>query len=102
MFDGLNSHDLKFQPYIDAMNLLSQEVSEKESGKPDTRGLPFYPLPEEMPQRQYRTKPGAKLTEDPTDEDKELTYAAAISSLSLIESYFELIYNTPATAMATR
>lgn len=103
MFEGLNSNDTKFQPYIDAIKLLkgdkvqSPETGETgETGETLTRGLPFYPLPEEMPQRQYRTIPGTKLTDDPTEEAKPLTYGSAVGVLSLVESYAELVYNQPA------
>ncbi|KAI0121136.1 hypothetical protein BJ170DRAFT_688221 [Xylariales sp. AK1849] len=85
MLEGLQSGDNTYKPYQDAMNLLKDGPSGTKSP-----GLPFYPLPQEMPKRQLGTEQNAKQTDDPT-EDLPLTYAAAVASLCLIESFFELV-----------
>ncbi|KAF4336526.1 amino-acid oxidase [Fusarium beomiforme] len=64
-------------------------------------GLPFYPLPEEMPKRQLDANPDAKLVRDPLVDAKEpstetsLLFASAMITLSLIESFFELEAEPP-------
>ncbi|KAK7421614.1 hypothetical protein QQX98_002081 [Neonectria punicea] len=95
MFEGLNSNDPNYEAYTEVMNLLSQAPQEQQEGELPS-GLPFYPLPEEMPKRQDSTERGAPQTNDPAVKDKPLTYPAAIASLSLIESYFELVYSAQA------
>ncbi|KAK7429417.1 hypothetical protein QQZ08_004009 [Neonectria magnoliae] len=92
MFEGLNSNDPGYEAYTEVMNLLSQAPQEPVAGELPS-GLPFYPLPEEMPKRQDSTERGAPRTNDPAVNDKPLTYPAAIASLSLVESYFELVYS---------
>ncbi|KAI0003934.1 hypothetical protein F4779DRAFT_634303 [Xylariaceae sp. FL0662B] len=84
MLQGLQSGDPDYKPYQQAMDLLNQEPNE------ETPHLPFYPLPQEMPKRQASTPHHAK---HPTKE-LPLTYAAAVASLSLIESFFELVVPT--------
>jgi hypothetical protein len=64
-------------------------------------GLPFYPLPEEMPECQKNTERGVEQTDDPTAEDKPLTYPAVIASLSLVECYFELRYKNTNDTVAS-
>ncbi|KPM39716.1 hypothetical protein AK830_g6830 [Neonectria ditissima] len=95
MFEGLNSNDPDYEPYTEVMELLSQAQQEPSAGQLPS-GLPFYPLPEEMPKRQGSTKRGIPQTNDPAQKDKPLTYPAAIASLSLVESYFELVYSAQA------
>lgn len=96
MFDGLKRHDPDCEAYRLAMNLLSQEPEGPGQENPWDlpTGLPFFPLPEEMPERQKDTERGTELTNTPEKEGEEmkLRYAAAVTSLSLVESYFELVY----------
>ncbi|KAI1372453.1 hypothetical protein F4677DRAFT_432337 [Hypoxylon crocopeplum] len=82
MFEGLHSGDSGRREYQQAMGLLSAELPSS----------PFNPLPREMPMRQVNTSHESKQTNDPNNanEDHPLTYAAAVASLSLIESFFEL------------
>ncbi|KAH6887008.1 hypothetical protein B0T10DRAFT_407209 [Thelonectria olida] len=114
MFEGLKSNDKKCEAYKIASDLLSkgpiktQEVPEKKEPWELPTGLPFYPLPDEMPERQLYTQRDTKTTDDPTkakdSEEFDLSYPAAIALLSLVESYFELMYKvepTAATAAAT-
>ncbi|RKL43780.1 hypothetical protein BFJ70_g4094 [Fusarium oxysporum] len=57
-------------------------------------GLPFHPLPEEMPTRQFYTTKDKDLTASPEKEANEegvdMTYGAALAVLSLIEGFYEL------------
>ncbi|KAF7560122.1 hypothetical protein G7046_g4037 [Stylonectria norvegica] len=92
MFEGLSSNDPGYEPYQKVLDLLSQDQPPQDGPALPT-GLPFYPLPEEMPQRQFYTKRNTPLTNDPTVKEKPLTYPSAVASMSLIESYFELIYS---------
>ncbi|CAM1507592.1 Fc.00g072330.m01.CDS01 [Cosmosporella sp. VM-42] len=104
MFEGLNSHNPDYEGYKIVMDLLNEGPKDKapEEKQSLPTGLPFFPLPEEMPERQLNVKRGATLTNDPTntDPEKPLTYPAAIASLCLIESYFELIYSAQAAQAA--
>ncbi|KAF7545287.1 hypothetical protein G7Z17_g9284 [Cylindrodendrum hubeiense] len=103
MFQGLNSNDPEYQPYSDVIDLLSkaQDVPDDPASWELPRGLPFHPLPEEMPERQFYTKRKAKQTNDPAVRDLPLTYPAAVASLSLVESYFELVYSAQAAAQTS-
>ncbi|KAF4980211.1 hypothetical protein FZEAL_3722 [Fusarium zealandicum] len=119
MFQGLQSHDPEFKAYETVLTLLSQaptdpgEEWDAEDGKGDDqgspappaapmkkngampKGLPFHPLPEEMPTLQFKAPMDTPLTQDPKEEadsgnNELLTYGAALAVLSLIESYLEL------------
>jgi len=110
MFQGLQNGNKKFEAYSIVLNLLRQaptdpgEEWDKEEiediGQPLGRGgampkgLPFHPLPEEMPETQFKTEKGKSLTDSPAVEaghkDVDMTYGAALAALSLIESFFEL------------
>ncbi|KAF4960491.1 hypothetical protein FSARC_10459 [Fusarium sarcochroum] len=106
MFQGLQNGNPKFEEYSIVLDLLKRAPTDKDEkyefediGEPLKRGgsmpvgLPFHPLPEEMPTTQFCTTKGAPLTDDPKDEaenaDVEMTYGAALAVLSLIESFFE-------------
>ncbi|RBR15926.1 uncharacterized protein FIESC28_07128 [Fusarium coffeatum] len=110
MFQGLQNGNKKFEAYSIVLDLLRQaptepgEKGDKENnediGQPLERGgampkgLPFHPLPEEMPETQFNTQ-GQGLTDSPSVEadpkqQVEMTYGAALATLSLIESFFEL------------
>ncbi|RMJ16427.1 hypothetical protein CDV36_003861 [Fusarium kuroshium] len=109
MFEGLSRNDPKCELYKRAMKALSHvpkkgdptydpndKPTDYEAGELP-KGKPFYPLPEEMPDRQIGVDLGEKLTQDPKeslDEKKnlELTHSAALVALCLIESYVELFY----------
>ncbi|CAG9986852.1 unnamed protein product [Clonostachys byssicola] len=107
MFQGLQNGNPEYEAYSIVLDLLKQapknedEKNEFEDiGKPLKKdgdmptGLPFHPLPEEMPTTQLCTPKGAPLTDNPTDEaehdEVDMTYGAALAVLSLIESFFEL------------
>ncbi|CAG1962599.1 unnamed protein product [Fusarium graminearum] len=108
MFQGLQNGNPSFEPYNIVLELLKQAPTDKDEkyefediGEPLKRGgamptgLPFHPLPEEMPTTQLRTKKGASLTDNPKEEANDrpvdMTYGAALAVLSLIESFFELV-----------
>ncbi|KAF9781077.1 hypothetical protein IL306_014118 [Fusarium sp. DS 682] len=128
MFEGLLKQEPNNEAYKKALKLLSQQPKEpKDDGdvfggfpsgkKPDDdkggagvaipqepqklpTGLPFYPLPEEMPKRQLDADPDAKLVRDPLedadpDSATSLLFASAMITLSLIESFFELEVDAP-------
>ncbi|UZP40376.1 hypothetical protein NXS19_008192 [Fusarium pseudograminearum] len=107
MFQGLQNCSPSFEPYNIVLELLKQAPTDEDEkyefediGEPLKRGgamptgLPFHPLPEEMPTTQLRTKKGAPWTDNPTEEANDrlvdMTYGAALAVLSLIESFFEL------------
>jgi hypothetical protein len=99
MFEGLNSQYPDVEVYKKAMALLKEPQKPQDDIDHPTKptrlptGSPFHPLPEEMPERQLKTERGAKLTDNPANkENLPLNYPAAIASLSVIESYFELVY----------
>ncbi|KAL2671599.1 hypothetical protein Neosp_014189 [[Neocosmospora] mangrovei] len=108
MFEGLSRNDPECQAYKDAMYWLSHVPKEGDSTfdpndqqevKPGDmpKGKPFYPLPEEMPDRQIGVDLDKELTQDPKESlktDKELTHSAALVALCVIESYVELFYGT--------
>lgn len=102
MFQGLHSYQPGFEAYGIVLDLLRNaplEESEdtdaplkKNGAMPN--GLPFHPLPEEMPTAQYQTPGDTFFTDNPEDEattEKEMTYGAALAMLSLMESFFELL-----------
>ncbi|RKK12229.1 hypothetical protein BFJ65_g14094 [Fusarium oxysporum f. sp. cepae] len=101
MFQGLQNGNEKFEAYDIVLKLLrtgpdnGKNVSEplKKDGDMPT-GLPFHPLPEEMPTRQFYTTKDKDLTASPEKEANEegvdMTYGAALAVLSLIESFYEL------------
>lgn len=82
MLEGLQDGDPTFQPYKDAMELLSNDSGE---------GLPFYPLPAEMPLRQFGTARETEVS-DQLEKGKELTYPAAVAMLCQVESFVERWY----------
>ncbi|CAH0024590.1 unnamed protein product [Clonostachys rhizophaga] len=107
IFQGLQNGNPEFEAYSIVLDLLKPAPTDKNKkyefediGKPLKRGsaiptgLPFYPLPEEIPTTQFYRTESAPLTDNPTDEAKldnvEMTYGAALAVLSLIESFFEL------------
>ncbi|SCO52844.1 related to L-amino-acid oxidase [Fusarium fujikuroi] len=110
MFEGLQKQDPDNAAYKKAIELLSKEPdTPKEGGdvfggfpgdKPQEpqklpSGLPFHPLPEEMPKRQLDADRDAKLVRDPLEDVKfgdkvSLLFSSAMITLSLIESFFEL------------
>ncbi|KAM0438445.1 hypothetical protein ACHAPT_001194 [Fusarium lateritium] len=107
MFEGLSKNDPDCQAYTDAMYWLSHVPKEGDStydpnDNPDNskpgdmpKGKPFYPLPEEMPDRQIGVDLDKELTQDPKESlktEKELTHSAALVALCVIESYVELYY----------
>lgn len=78
---------------------LDDRVTHQQPQKLPT-GLPFYPLPEEMPKRQLEAKPDAKLVRDPlvdasTGDEISLLFSSAMVALSLIESFVELTVDPP-------
>ncbi|KAF4483388.1 L-amino-acid oxidase [Fusarium agapanthi] len=91
----------KFEAYEIVLKLLrtgpdnDKNVSEalKRDGDMPT-GLPFYPLAEEMPKRQFCTTKDQDLTASPEKEanekDVDMTYGAALAVLKLIESFYDL------------
>ncbi|KAI8722658.1 hypothetical protein NCS52_00410100 [Fusarium sp. LHS14.1] len=108
MFQGLQNGNKDFEAYGIVLNLLRNapdgrdehgndeknvDLPLKENGALPT-GLPFHPLPEEMPERQLRTPKNRDLTDSPEEEaskkEVDMTYGAALAVLSLIESFFEL------------
>lgn len=108
MFQGLQNGNKKFEAYSIVLDLLrtaptddgeSWDDPNEDIGEPLKRGgampkgLPFHPLPEEMPERQYCTPKDAPLTDSPAVEagpgEADMTYGAALAALSLIESFFE-------------
>ncbi|KAF4948055.1 hypothetical protein FGADI_9920 [Fusarium gaditjirri] len=126
MFEGLLKQEPDNEAYKKALKLLSQKPDDPEdSGAvfgsfpkgPDDGsggagaaisedphklppGLPFYPLPEEMPKRQLDVKPNAELVRDPLEDVKlgdgfSLLFSSAMITLSLIESFFELEIEGP-------
>lgn len=107
MFEGLSKHDPGCQAYKDAMCWLSHVPKKGDSTyDPDDypdhpkpgdmpKCKPFYPLPEEMPDRQSGVDLDKKLTQDPEeslDPDLELTHSATVVALCVVESYVELFY----------
>ncbi|KAH7129098.1 hypothetical protein EDB81DRAFT_728997 [Dactylonectria macrodidyma] len=106
MFEGLESQCKNNEAYLRVLDLLSGAVhidgSDEDSSSlnddsgdaPFPTGLPFYPLPEEMPSRQWGIERGHELTREPEEgtkeTDKSLTFTSAVAALSVIESYFEL------------
>ncbi|RSL83216.1 hypothetical protein CEP51_004657 [Fusarium floridanum] len=109
MFEGLSSQDPDFELYKKVMYLLSHVPKEGDPTydpedypadyKPGDfpKGKPFYPLPEEMPDRQIGVDLDQKLTQDPQEslekkKELELTHSAALVALCVIESYAELFY----------
>ena len=76
MFKGLYTADPDFTPYQKAMDLLSKDVG---------GGLPFYPLPQEMPDSRHPEAPGTG--EQNREEDWD--YAHLVASLSQVESLFD-------------
>ncbi|KAJ4307701.1 hypothetical protein N0V84_012548 [Fusarium piperis] len=107
MFEGLSKYDPDCQAYKDAMYWLGHVPKKGDStydpndqpehAKPGDmpKGKPFYPLPEEMPDRQIGVDLDKKLTQDPKESlktNKELTHSAAVVALCVIESYVELFY----------
>ncbi|KAF5579664.1 amino-acid oxidase [Fusarium pseudocircinatum] len=123
MFEGLLKQEPENRAYKKALKLLSQKPDDPEEGGdvfggspkgPDDGkggagaedphklppGLPFYPLPEEMPKRQLDADPDAELVRDPLadadpDSKTSLLFASAMITLSLIESFFELEIEAP-------
>ncbi|KAH7153795.1 hypothetical protein DER46DRAFT_687335 [Fusarium sp. MPI-SDFR-AT-0072] len=101
MFQGLQNGNEKFEAYDIVLKLLrtgpdnGKNVSQplKKNGDMPT-GLPFHPLPEEMPTRQFHRTKDKDLTASPEKEANEegvdMTYGAALAVLSLIESFYEL------------
>ena len=123
MFDGLASRDPSYEVYKQAKNLLEfgqktipteaeekarEEEEEKQRAEdeaerkrtnvmPFPKGLPFFPLPAEMPKRQKISKQTTRLTDSPEEaadntNQLDLTYPAALAALSMIESAFELLF----------
>ncbi|KAL2689192.1 hypothetical protein Neosp_003244 [[Neocosmospora] mangrovei] len=103
MFQGLQNGNKDFDAYGIVLNLLRNVPAgndEKNVGLPLKKdgalptGLPFHPLPEEMPERQLCTPKNRDLTDSPEKEaskkEVHMTYGAALAVLSLIESFFEL------------
>ncbi|SCN91547.1 related to L-amino-acid oxidase [Fusarium fujikuroi] len=101
MFQGLQNGNEKFEAYDIVLKLLrTGSDSDKNISLPLKKhgdmpsGLPFHPLPEEMPTRQFWTTKDQELTASPEKEANEehvdMTYGAALAVLSLIESFYEL------------
>ncbi|KAF4966372.1 hypothetical protein FSARC_5942 [Fusarium sarcochroum] len=118
MFEGLQKQDPDNKAYKKVVELLSQGPDvpkEKEGGdvfggfpKPGENlqqpqkmpsGLPFHPLPEEMPTRQLEVSHKTRLVRDPLEvklgDDVSLLFSTAMITLSLIESFFELQIDEP-------
>ncbi|CAF3640669.1 unnamed protein product [Fusarium graminearum] len=112
MFEGLQKQEPDNEAYKKAVKLLSQapQVDPKTEGgdvfggdagegplKPQTMpsGLPFYPLPEEMPDRLLDVSKDDKVLRDPLNENDEYKEGAAILlsvamiGWSLLESYID-------------
>lgn len=81
MFEGLAQGN-NYSAYQTVLKLLQNK---------DSTGLPFYPLPAEMPQRQLETLRSGKVSDDPKKEG-DLTYPAAVAMLSQFESLFQDVY----------
>ncbi|KAF4448614.1 hypothetical protein F53441_7989 [Fusarium austroafricanum] len=108
MFEGLQKQDPDNKAYKRAIELLSKEAPQEGGdvfgGFPGDKpqepqkmpsGLPFHPLPEEMPKRQLEVGSGVELIRNPlkdatTGDATSLLFSSAMITLSLIESYFEL------------
>ncbi|KAF5013138.1 hypothetical protein FDECE_858 [Fusarium decemcellulare] len=112
MFQGLRRQHPKFEAYDIVLRLLStaptdpgeewdkvnnenpQAPMKKDGALP--KGLPFHPLPEEMPTYQYGAEKDTRLTLDPSVEadpkaEEELPWAVAVALLSLIESVLQAL-----------
>lgn len=79
MLQSLHWQDKDFPAYEKAMELLSKENKD---------GLPFSPLPKEMPMRQ-RDDPKKKETVDHPKAGKNLSYTAAEVALGFVECFVE-------------
>ncbi|KAF5978870.1 amino-acid oxidase [Fusarium coicis] len=101
MFQGLQNGNENFEAYGIVLKLLrTGSDSDKNASLPLKKdgempsGLPFHPLPEEMPTRQFWTTKDQELTACPEKEANgehvDMTYGAALAVLSLIESFYEL------------
>ncbi|KAM0469799.1 hypothetical protein ACHAP7_009830 [Fusarium lateritium] len=101
MFQGLQNGNENFEAYKIVLKLLRTEPDDGENVSQPLKkdgdmpgGLPFYPLPEEMPTTQFNTPKNKDLTDSPEKEanekDVDMTYGAALAVLSLIESFYEL------------
>ncbi|KAJ4015383.1 hypothetical protein NW766_005723 [Fusarium irregulare] len=112
MFEGLQKQEPENPAYNRVVKLLSQTPQQESEGgdvfgsdevqQPQKlpTGLPFYPLPEEMPKRQLKAQPDAKLVRDPLEDVKygpevSLLFSSAMVALSLIESFVELQVEVP-------
>lgn len=84
MFLSLQQGDPECKLYGQVVELLTKGPGENPPPSP------FYPLPKELPKRQWNTPRGTKQTNDPTS-DIPLTHSAATASLALIESFIELV-----------
>ncbi|KAI1064514.1 hypothetical protein LB506_008040 [Fusarium annulatum] len=101
MFQGLQKGKEDFKAYDIVLKLLSTGSGKvkndteplKRNGEMPT-GLPFHPLPEEMPTTQLKKAKPTGLTGSPGEEAStdgvQMTYGAALAVLSLIESFYEL------------
>ncbi|KAM0343745.1 hypothetical protein ACHAPU_008171 [Fusarium lateritium] len=106
MFQGLQNGDKDFEAYRIVLDLLRRaptDQGEEWDGKEDIleplkrggampTGLPFHPLPEEMPttQKDTENKPLTDFPDDEAGKEFEMSYGAALAVLSVIESFFEL------------
>ncbi|KAK6708352.1 hypothetical protein SNK04_009315 [Fusarium graminearum] len=104
MFEGLQSHN-DFEAYRIVLDLLSNDNEPGADGPPLAdgampNGLPFYPLPDDMPRVQHQAPQDLPPAEVPAqdegpaqDEDgqDQLGFAAAQAELGRITSYFETL-----------
>ncbi|RGP71959.1 hypothetical protein FSPOR_3074 [Fusarium sporotrichioides] len=106
MFQGLQNGNKEFEPYRIVLDLLRQAPTDKDEewdekedileplkrGGAMPKGLPFHPLPEEMPTTQKDTanKPLTDFPDAEAGKEFEMSYGAALAVLSVIESFFEL------------
>ncbi|KDN64642.1 putative flavin containing amine oxidoreductase [Colletotrichum sublineola] len=91
MFNLLHQGSLKelggkgYEPYIKAMDLLQGDVEDE--------GLPFYPLPTELPMRRKKDKDNTDELKDHPDyhngKGAPMKFGAALCILSIIESFIE-------------
>jgi hypothetical protein len=90
LFQSLQAGNPEFAPYATVLRLLREDNKDE--------AFPFYPLPSEMPHRQFETDRGVPLTDLPGGDsgEAELSYAAAVAALSQMESLLETQYEAMA------
>lgn len=92
MFEGLSSQRPHCEAFKKALKLLTHRPQDPGAG-PLPSGLPFYPLPDDVPLKQADVPKGDDQTADPRKigDHTHLYYTTATASLALLESYFQLV-----------